>query len=293
MSRPSYSADLMRVVEFNDEYGLAAPLYGVSADALRSRDLERAEEAGRWLVLDGDVAVGAATSFLRPDNRLFLRVVGSDPAAYVPLIETAATALRRPIHVSVGVEAIDVVSALRGAGLEEEYRGQEFRLPFDQVLTRLRRAWLPRGYSIHPADTVAPDRLFGLDTELRNLTPGTDGWQGNRAWFDDEMSESPPFDPSAYLVAIGSTGALIGLVRIWRNPEEPSLGLIGVLPEHRNTTIAAELLRRSLTAASQWGSDTFTASTSPANPVIYPRMERLGAEALRGTIRFVHRAPWV
>jgi hypothetical protein len=82
---------------------------------------------------------------------------------------------------------------------------------------------------------------------------------------------------------------MAGLVRIWRNPGEPSLGLIGVLPKHRHTTLAAEMLRRALTTASTWGSDTFTAATSPANPVIYPRMRLLDAEPLRGTIRFVRR----
>jgi hypothetical protein len=53
----------------------------------------------------------------------------------------------------------------------------------------------------------------------------------------------------------------------------------------------AELLRRAPTAASRWGSDTFTAVTSPANGVIHPRMERLDAEPLRGTIRFVRPPP--
>ena len=80
-----------------------------------------------------------------------------------------------------------------------------------------------------------------------------------------------------------------GLVRIWRNPDEPSLGLIGVLPEHRHTLIAAALLQQALTAASGWGSETFLAATSPANAVIYPRMARLDAEATRATVRLVYR----
>jgi hypothetical protein len=280
------------VIEFTNEYHLAAPLYGVPEDDLRARDLEHdGGESGRWLALDGDAAVGAAASFLRPDGRLFLRIVGDDPAIYVPLIDTAAAALQRPVHVTVGADRPEIVGVLRDAGLREEYRGREFRIRFDRALGRLRRAWLPAGYATHRADHVDADELFGLDCRLRSLTPGTDGWQGNRHWFDDELAESPPFDPSGYLVGTGPTGKMAGLVRIWRNPGEPSLGLIGVLPEHRHTTIAAEMLRRALTAASTWGSDTFTAATSPANPVIYPRMRLLGAEPLRGTIRFVRRPP--
>ena len=167
--------------------------------------------------------------------------------------------------------------------------GTEFRIRFDRALARLRRATVPVGYTLHPANAVDPDELFILDGELRRLTPGTDGWRGDRGWFDEELAESPPFDPDGYLAATGPAGDLAGLVRIWRNPDEPSLGLIGVLPEHRHTTIAAALLRTALTAASGWGSETFVAATSPANPVIYPRMERLGAQPVRSTLRFVFR----
>jgi len=281
----------MRVSKFTDEYRLAAPLYGLSEDALRARDLEQPEESGRWLAFDGSAAVGAATTFFRPDDRLFLRVVGDDPAVYLLLIEEAAAALRRAVHVTVDADRLEIVGVLRDAGLEEEYRGREFRIRFERALVRLRRASLPTGYAIHSADGVDADELFDLDCRLRSITPGTDGWRGNRTWFDDELSESPPFDPSGYLVATGPTGAMAGLVRVWRNPNEPSLGLIGVIPEHRHTTIAGELLRRALSAASRWGSDTFTAATSLTNRVIYSKMERLSAEPLRGTIRFVHRPP--
>jgi GNAT superfamily N-acetyltransferase len=279
----------VRVMPFTDEYDLVAPLYGLTGEEARTRDRDRPEPPHRWLVLDGDEAAGAAESFVRPDDRLFLRCVCADPSAYGPLIEAAADQLRRPIHVTVDADDPGAVAALRAAGLEEEYRGREFRIRFDRALPRLGRARLPTGYTIQSAAEVDHDALFDLDNRLRRLTPGTDGWKGNRAWFDDEMAESPPFDPAGYLVALAASGTMAGLVRMWRNPEEPSLGLIGVVPEDRRTTIAAELLRRALTAASAWGSETFRAATSPVNRIIYPRMQRIGAEPLRGTIRFVRR----
>ena len=76
-------------------------------------------------------------------------------------------------------------------------------------------------------------------------------------------------------------------MRIWRNPTGPRFGLVGVLRRYRNTTIAAALLKQALTAASGWGHETFTAETSPSNPIIYRRMERVGAESLGQFLQMV------
>jgi hypothetical protein len=94
------------------------------------------------------------------------------------------------------------VEAFRSAGFELEVTEERFRIRFDRVLAWLRRAWDPSGFSIHPADTVDEDRLFILDNTLRQATPGTDGWRGDRAWFHEDVTEptSPlgprPTDPT-------------------------------------------------------------------------------------------------
>lgn len=111
------------------------------------------------------------------------------------------------------------------------------------MLGVLARAKRTSGYSIVSAADAAEDRLFDLDNELRNQVRGTDGWSGDRAWFHQELSEAPPFDAAGYIVAVHETsGDYVGLVRVWRNPAGPRLGMVGVLAPHRSTTLAAMLL---------------------------------------------------
>ena len=268
-------------MRFTDEYELAAAVYDMAAAELRARDERQDQPLQRWMAVSDGEAVAAVTTWWRPDDRTFLYFVGADRAAYSLLTDAVVDALGRPVHTFVDAEDGELVEALRSAGFEVEVVEERFRIRFDRVLAWLRRAWVPSGFSIHPADTVDEDRLFILDNTLRQDTVGTDGWQGDRDWFHDELVESPPFDPSAYLVAVDDrTGEYVGLVRIWRNPAGPRFGLIGVLPTFRNTTIAGALLRQALLAASEWGHETFTAETSPANPTIHRRMHRIGADSL-------------
>jgi GNAT superfamily N-acetyltransferase len=226
-----------------------------------------------------------APRWLRPDDRMFLSFVCDDPAARGPLATAAAETLSRAVRTVVDATDTGAIAALETAGFTAELVSEASRIRFEDALAHLDRAWIPTGFSIQPANVVDEDRLFALDNALRRDVPGTDGWRGDRRWFHDELAEAPPFDPSAYLVGRDDQNdALVGLVRIWRNPTGPRLGLIGVVPDYRNTVIAAALLERALTAASAWGHDTFTAETSLVNTVVHPRMRRIGAEV---TSRFV------
>ncbi|MGF1667087.1 MAG: GNAT family N-acetyltransferase [Acidimicrobiia bacterium] len=271
----------MEIVRFTDEYELAAAVYDMAAAELRARDERQGQPLQRWLAVSDGEAAAAVSTWWRPDDRTFLYFVGSDRDAYSLLTEAVVDALAQPVHTFVDAEDGELVGALRSAGFEVEVVEERFRIRFDRVLAWLRRAWVPSGFGIHPADTVDEDRLFILDNMLRQDTLGTDGWQGDRDWFHEELVESPPFDPSAYLVAVDDrTGGYVGLVRIWRNPTGPRFGLIGVVPEYRSTTIAGALLRQALLAASEWGHETFTAETSPSNPTIYRRMGRIDANSL-------------
>lgn len=282
----------VEIVRFTDEYELAAAVYDMAAAELRARDERQAQPSQRWLAVSDGEAAAAVSTWWRPDDRTFLYFVGPDRAAYSLLTDAVVDALDRPVHTFVDAEDGELVEALRSAGFEVEVVEERFRIRFDRVLTWLRRAWVPSGFSIHPADTVDEDRLFILDNTLRRDTPGTDGWRGDRDWFHDELTESPPFDPSAYLVAVDDrTGEHMGLVRIWRNPTGPRFGLIGVLPDYRSTTIAGALLRQALLAASKWGHETFTAETSPANRLIYRRMSRIGAKSLGRFHQMVRNPP--
>ncbi len=277
----SGSLERVEILRFSDQYELVAGVYGMAAAELRARDERQGQPLQRWMAVRDSEAVVAVSTWWRPDDRTFLYFVGPDRAAYSALTDAVVNALRRPVHTFADAGDGEVVEALRSAGFEVELVEEGFRVRFDRALGWLRRAWLPSGFSIQPADTVDEDGLFLLDNTLRQGTLGTDGWQGDREWFHDELAESPPFDPSAYLVAVHDrSGDYVGLVRIWRNPSGPRFGLIGVLPQYRTTTIAGVLLRQALLAASEWGHETFTAETSPSNPTIYERMSRVGAESL-------------
>ncbi len=234
--------------------------------------------------------MAAVTALRRPDTRMFVSFVGSEPAAYGPLTEAAARSLGRPVSTMVDEDDVPKVAALRDAGFEPENVSERFRIGFGDVLPRLTRAWVPSGFSIHPADEVDEDRLFALDNAVRHDVPGTDGWQGDRRWFHEELAEAPPFDPAAYLVAVDDqTDRYVGLVRVWRNPDGPRFGLIGVLREYRRTPIAAALLKHALSAASGWGHATFTTETSLTNAVIYPRLQQLAAESMGRFLQLVLR----
>ena len=282
----------VKVVRFRDQYELAAGVYDVAAAELRALDERQGQPLQRWIAVHQGEAVAAVSTWRRPDDRTFLYFVGPDRAAYSLLTDAVVEALGQTAHTFADAGDGELVDALRSAGFKVELVEEGFRIRFDEVLARFRRAWVPSGLSIHSANAVDEDRLFALDNTLRQDTLGTDGWQGDRDWFHDELAESPPFDPSAYLVAVNDrTGDHVGLVRIWRNPTGPRFGLIGVVPQYRTTTIAGALLRRALLAASQWGHETFTAETSPSNPTIYRRLSRLGAESLGQFYQMVRNPP--
>jgi GNAT superfamily N-acetyltransferase len=273
---------------FGDEYALVAGLHGLSAEALRERDAA-APPLARWFALEDRSVVGVATARRRPDDRTFLRFAVSDVAAYQPLVLAADAELRRALTTHADGAAIDHVNALAAAGFETEVVGEVFSIRFERALGLLRRAWTPSGYRLEGADDVAEDDLFVLDNELRNLVPGSDGWTGDRGAFREEL-RSPEFDAGTYLVAVEEgSGALVGLVRIWRNPSGPRLGLIGVLPQHRGKPIAAALLKEALSTAATWGFDSLSSETSPDNMHTYPRLRRMGAAPIGSFLQMVRQ----
>ncbi|MDJ0959131.1 MAG: GNAT family N-acetyltransferase [Acidimicrobiia bacterium] len=266
----------MKILPFDDHYDLAAPLYGVDPGALRADDTSNSRLVGRWLATEEGVAVAAVTAWVRPDERMFLSFAGDDVDRRGMLGAAAAEGLGRPVYVSIDAADTGTVASLAQAGFTTEVESDVFGVPFETALGWLRPRSVPAGFRLLTADLADRDRLFELDNRLRASVPGTDGWQGDRTWFDAELSDSPPFDPAGYLVAVHeSSGDYAGLIRFWRNRSGPRLGLIGVLPAFRRTTIAAALLRAGLEAASTWGFGTFTTETSTSNHAIHPRLVRL------------------
>ena len=228
------------------------------------------------MAVDEGVAVAVVTAWLRPDDRLFLVPGWTDASGLAALAASVGDELGRSVSLQVDFDD-DLIGVLLRERFVIETVSEAFEVPFDNVLGALARAKQTSGYSIVSAADAAEDRLFDLDNELRNLVRGTDGWSGDRAWFHQELSEAPPFDATAYLVAVHETsGDYVGLVRVWRNPAGPRLGIVGVLAPHRSTTLAAMLLGQALEAASRWGSATFLTEVSIEDQVLYPRALRYG-----------------
>lgn len=261
----------MEIVRFTSQYAEVAPLYGMSPSELVSRDAAHGQ-VWRWFARSGDSVVGAVTGRMRPDARFFITVAGSG-AAIAGVTDAAVSEMRRPLYARVDGDDTDIKSSLESAGFEPEIVVERFEVDFTDAITALRRTRRPRWVRLLPVADADPDRLFALDNEVRNRVPGLDGWQGNRIWFDNELG-----DPAAYAVAVDtSSDEYAGLARIWRNPDGPRFGLVGVTNRYQGTPIGPALLLRVLKEAVAWGDPSFATETALTNQYIHRRLKRLGA----------------
>ena len=263
--------------------GPVAAFLGIGTDELAERDRFQ-QPISRWLALKGREPVGLATAFIRPDNRLFLTHRLSSETAFAPLLDTAIRDMLRPIYLSVRDDQPNRLQSAMHAGFVPDLHAVAFDVPFQPAfqLTTGRRS--ERTETLR-ADQVPPDDLFALDTELRQDVPGNDGWQGNRTWFDEEMT-SAVSDPAAYLIARDrESGELAGLARFWRNEDGPTLGMVGVRPRYRTGRVALGLLHDTMLAASTWGSE--TSSTHTARSSLQRRLQAIGATEAGGFTRLL------
>ena len=259
--RPSPSADDV------------AAFLEIARDELAARD-RFLQPIQRWLASEAQATVGLATAFVRPDQRLFVTHQLRSETAFGPLLDAAIEHLKQPVHLSIRHDHVHRLRTATQLGFMTELRTLAFDVPFQRALEWTADRQSSRIETVRAGD-VSPDQLFALDTELRQGVPGTDGWQGNRAWFDDEL-ESPEFDPTGYRVARDRTsGELVGLCRFWRNRQGSTLGMIGVRPRYRIGRPALTLLHETMLGASKWGYDTFSTSTARAS--LQRRLQAIGA----------------
>lgn len=244
-------------------------------DELQRRD-DVQKPQGRWLAVDADRGVGLATVFDRPDGRTFVSIRSESAPAAALLLRTLVAEVDARLHISVHHDDDVLLGAVQQLGFEPEVVSEAFAVPFAAARQALPdRPGSPR-YEMLRADQVDPETLFDLDTRLRQSVPGTDGWRGDRAWFDAEL-HPPAFDPETYLVARErASGVSVGLIRFWREPAGASLGLLGVIESHRSGVPALMLLRAGLEAAHRWQFETF--NTHTARPRLQARLRRMGAQ---------------
>jgi GNAT superfamily N-acetyltransferase len=142
----------------------------------------------------------------------------------------------------------------------------------------------PPGIAFHQADHVDEARLRRLDDALRQDVPGTDGWQWDADAFRKETYESPDFDPATYLVAVDTDGNYVGIARVWRNPQQPRLGFVGVRADLRRKGIARALLAAVLSVLHERGVRAVRTEADETNVASCTLLAGFGAEAVGASL---------
>jgi GNAT superfamily N-acetyltransferase len=230
---------MIEVSRFADEYADLAALLDEDPERLREHDHRHAATRPRWMARDDGRPVGAAVMWQRPDNRCAVFFEGCATHAYQPLAHAIATEIRRDLYTGADDTEHAVLGHLHDAGFRLIRHEHHYQLSTQPD----RHTPMPEGYSTIGADTVPLRQLATLDSQLRQDTPGADGWAVDEVWFREETYDSPAFDPATYRVAVHEpTNTLCGIARIWWNPQGPRLGFIATLDGHRRRGLARALL---------------------------------------------------
>ena len=229
------------------------------------------------------------TELVRPDGRCLVRCAGGwtlDAAA-----EAAQLAGRRRASAVAHVDerATVELAALTDAGFTVARREAHVVFEIEQALLALGEASPPDGVSITSAAHVDEERLRLLDDELRQDVPGSSGWRSTPEEFREHTFADPAFDARTYLVAVDSgTDELVGLVRIWMNPEGPRLGMVAVKRKHRRRGIGSMLVAQALRAVHAAGAAEVRTEYDLTNSGSRVLFEGIGARRLRTVLELVY-----
>ena len=231
--------------------------------------IEPSEYPDGWHAVDDGTDVGAGRVIRRPDDRPFVYVRGHRDGVRAAVLATIAAARHDELHVLAdeGGEVARIAAAL---GFTERRRENVCRIP-----VRQQPGAIPDDVTVISAADADLDRLRELDDALRQEVPGTAGWRSRPEDLAGEL-DSPDFDPALYLVAVDKTAAYVGLVRVWRYQNR--LGLIGVLPEHRNRGLARGLIARAFAVLRDRGVADVSAEADVTNVPSTTLLRSLGAE---------------
>jgi mycothiol synthase len=269
-SRRLYGTDDMTAAEL--EAGWRAP------EVMFPDDVLLAELDGR-LVGYADVIAHGETAWLD--------VRGTDPAAYLPLIE--AIAERADVHETAHVRGWgpdqdnDLHQAYEQAGFRPFRHG--FRMEIELTGELPEPAW-PDGFTVR--SFRAGDERAAYEAHMDSFA---DTWGFTHdpyaTWAHWYMGEG--FQPEHwFLVEEGDQVAAVALCRI--SETEPELGwvrIIGVRPEYRRRGLAIALLQHVFAHFSRLGLKTLGLGVDAENPTGAVRLyERAGMHVARRDIRF-------
>jgi ribosomal protein S18 acetylase RimI-like enzyme len=225
---------------------------------------------------------------MRPDGRLLLRAPEWTGEAATDAVQAAQSRAASAVT-HVDERAVAEWEALTRAGFAVSRRDAHVAFEVERALEALHRSALPAGVLVRPADDVDEDALRHLDDELRHDVPGTAGWRSTPEEFCEHTFADPAFDPRTYLVAVDeASGDLLGLVRIWMNPQGPRLGNVGVRRPQRGRGIGSALLALALRAVEATGADEVTMEHDVANEASSSLADRLGARRIRTVLELVY-----
>lgn len=209
---------------------------------------------------------------IRPDGRRFVRARDLPGAS------------AGEVYCTVDEADADALALCERLGFVVNRRESRYLIPTDA----LPAAPLPAGIALLSADEVDRDRLRLLDDALRQDVPGTDGWRWDEAGFREEFDDA--YDPSTYLVAVAeATEEYVGLVRVWRNPSGPRLGMVGVLPRHRRRGVARALMAQAFAVLHAGGDSEVSTEIDDANEASRALLLPLGARRAGGSVELVRR----
>jgi ribosomal protein S18 acetylase RimI-like enzyme len=240
-----------------------------------------------WRALDGDQVVGAMSALLRPDGRWFVHFDECADESYEPLVAAVAGNTGSDLYTYTDESDEMALARLKRLGFTRSRREGMYVIPTDPELNGLHLTDEPDGVVIISANDAFEDQLRLLDDSLRQDVPGNAGWKWDPADFNEETFGAD-FDPATYLVAVDEpSGEYIGLVRVWKSPGLPRLGLIAVAAPYRRTGLASVLLARAFRSLHERGKKEVSAEVDDANAATKALMSKLGARRVRGFAELV------
>jgi len=252
--------------------------------------IDRSERDVAWRALEDGAVVGSGRARSRPDRRCFLAIDTWRTDVFDELLQTMAHELTQDLFTTIDEADGERLDQWSGRGFTVNRRENEYLIPTDPEITRLRIAAPPTGLRIVSAAVVDEGRLRQLDEVLREDVPGSDGWINDPQEFGEYTFDPRHFDAATYLVAVEQTGGgFVGLARIWKAPGRPRLGLIGVVPGHRRRGVARALLAAALLALHERGVPEIEAEADTANQPSIRLLDSLGARRTGGAVELVRR----
>ena len=245
----------------------------------------------RWVAKDRAGTAGQAIGWIRPDQRCFLLFEDCQPAAYQPLVAAAAATLNRDLYVELDADDHGTRAQLQAAGLVVARQEHRYLIPTDLSRLSLSKVGVPPGFELISAADADAERLMALDEALRDDVPGASGWRWQLDAFLEQTS-GPDFDPATYLVAVRQpSGAYVGLVRVWLNPNGPRLGLIGALPPFRRTRLTVALGAAAFRVLHERGLAEVAAEVDATNRGANLGLRKLGARRVGSAVELVLKRP--